>query len=91
METACHAVCSTLQEYNADIPFALLYLIDENSYDGISNTRSARLVATTFDQNLKWDTDKDGYIFVEGDSTRTFPNHHCRNLPFFENIASIFL
>lgn len=75
IETACHLVCSTLRDHNADIPFALLYVIDYNSeYDAV-NSKTARLVATTFDQNLRFDPNEDGYSFVEGDSTRNFPYH----------------
>ncbi|CAG8729806.1 19568_t:CDS:1, partial [Racocetra fulgida] len=51
VESSCHMVASTLHDNNEDIPFALIYLIEADESN--SKTQTARLVSTTFDEDLE--------------------------------------
>ncbi|CAG8455986.1 7389_t:CDS:10 [Funneliformis mosseae] len=76
VKDACHLITQTIRNNNADMPYALIYLIENHS--ATSNTPStdtpkAHLVATTFDEGL--DLQKvDGFdeICVAQDKLRRF-------------------
>ncbi|CAG8444825.1 2565_t:CDS:10 [Funneliformis caledonium] len=76
VKDACHLITQTIRNNNADMPYALIYLIENHS--ATSNTPStdtpkAHLVATTFDEDL--DLQKvDGFdeISVAEDKLRRF-------------------
>ncbi|CAG8629652.1 3608_t:CDS:2, partial [Ambispora gerdemannii] len=76
IEGACHLVTATLRKHDADIPYALLYLIEDHATE-YARTQFARLTATTFDQNLDTQIVEDGVEemkFVDGHSSRELPD-----------------
>ncbi|RIA99503.1 hypothetical protein C1645_869890 [Glomus cerebriforme] len=75
VENACHLVSSALQDNNADITFALIYRLRDNKHQ--KNTKIAKLVATTYDEDLmtiKGDDEIEELAFVEGHSKRNLPD-----------------
>ncbi|CAG8480265.1 7235_t:CDS:10 [Ambispora leptoticha] len=87
MEDACHLVTSTLREHNDDIPYALIYLIEDNNTEQYQR-HFARLVATTFDENLNRQIHENGVEemkFVNGHSSRKLPDF----LPNTQNLVDI--
>src|SRR5437868_4090070 len=81
VESACHLVSSALKDNNADILFALIYLLedkDDNKSGKSDKTKIVRLVATTFDENLSKKKGDDGVEELSFDN-----GHSKRNLPDF--------
>ncbi|RIB01815.1 hypothetical protein C2G38_948383 [Gigaspora rosea] len=76
VESSCHMVASTLRDNDEDIPFAIIYLIESDESD--NKIRIARLVSTTFDQDLETIEGSDGvdeYVFTKGRSKRVLPDY----------------
>jgi hypothetical protein len=80
VESACHLVSSALKDNNADISFALIYLLEDkhdNKSGKSDKIKKVRLVATTFDENLSKTKGDDGVeelSFVNGHSKRILPD-----------------
>lgn len=77
-------VSSALKDNNADISFALIYLLENNDSD---KKKTARLVATTFDENLAMKKGDDGIeelSFINGHSERNLPNFLLKTQEFDE-------
>ncbi|KAG9302577.1 hypothetical protein G9A89_007281 [Geosiphon pyriformis] len=78
VEGSCHLVTNVLRAHTADIPYALIYLIEKNQTDEKNQGYKVRLTATTFDENLLAQSNEDGVEdikFVLGDSKRTLPDY----------------
>ncbi|KAG9288146.1 hypothetical protein G9A89_000941 [Geosiphon pyriformis] len=88
VEASCHLATAALRDNNADITYALIYLIGKNEAGEDNQTYVARLTATTFDDNLHTQSGDDGVeelIFVTGKSSRNLPDqlpksHHVLNV-----------
>ncbi|KAG9302548.1 hypothetical protein G9A89_007252 [Geosiphon pyriformis] len=91
VESSCHLVTKILRDHVADIPYALIYLVEENKQtDKKCQGYVARLAATTFDENLLAQTGKDGVeevTFVTGLSKRILPDY-LLNSPDSEEIST---
>ncbi|KAG9307824.1 hypothetical protein G9A89_023389 [Geosiphon pyriformis] len=77
IESSCHLVTTALREHNADITYAIIYLIEHTHINENDKGYIARLTATTFDDNLLVQSADDGVDelqFVEGKSTRNLPD-----------------
>lgn len=59
LENACHIITKVLREYNADIPYAIIYFV-EHKLNTAFESLIARLIATTFD----YDNEK-GWLFPD--------------------------
>src|SRR4051812_41858384 len=73
-EHACRLITTVLQE-NTDIPFVILYLIENQIID---KPKNLRLEATTFDRDLVPVKSMDGteeYMYFPGQSSRDLPNY----------------
>ncbi|RIB22044.1 hypothetical protein C2G38_1036383 [Gigaspora rosea] len=59
LESACHIIMKSFRENDKDIPFALIYLIDNDKLKSGFQPRTARLISTTFNYkdlyNKNWD------------------------------------
>ncbi|CAG8489684.1 1580_t:CDS:2, partial [Dentiscutata heterogama] len=62
LESACHIVMTSIRENDQDIPFALIYLIDNNKLSSGSQPRAARLISTTFNHKDEDLCDEDWII-----------------------------
>ncbi|CAJ0769739.1 13996_t:CDS:2, partial [Entrophospora sp. SA101] len=83
VENACHLLTSTLREHNADIPYSLVYLIENKN----NSAKSADLIATTFDEDLEIESDENGVkkcSFVKGKSRRSLPDYFPRTYDFVD-------
>ncbi|KAF0501469.1 protein-histidine kinase [Gigaspora margarita] len=58
LKNGCHIIMNTLQKNDKDIPFALIYLIDNNKSETNFEPRVAYLAATTFDNDSKVNDEK---------------------------------
>ncbi|CAG8652422.1 5386_t:CDS:2, partial [Dentiscutata heterogama] len=53
LESVCHIITKKLKNDNKDIPYALIYLVENNNGSKYGRKSSiARLVSTTFDEEL---------------------------------------
>jgi len=77
IESACHVITTILRN-NADIPYAIFYML-ENQESGFENKpKRMRLEATTFDNNLVPVKRTDGseeYMYIHGISSRDIPDN----------------
>ena len=77
VENSCHLITEILRNH-ADIPYAIIYLV-ENQEDGFENKpKRARLEATTFDNGLVRVKRTDGneeYMYIHGQSSRDIPDY----------------
>ncbi|KAF0366923.1 PAS domain S-box protein [Gigaspora margarita] len=76
VESSCHMVAATLRDNDEDIPFAIIYLIESDESN--NKIRMARLVSTTFDEELETIAGSDGvdeYVFTKGRSKRILPDY----------------
>ncbi|KAF0537249.1 protein-histidine kinase [Gigaspora margarita] len=59
LESACHLIMKSIRENDKDIPFALIYLIDNDNLKSGIQPCTARLISTTFNYknlyNKNWD------------------------------------
>ncbi|RIB30720.1 hypothetical protein C2G38_2238079 [Gigaspora rosea] len=59
LESACHIIMKSFRENDKDIPFALIYLIDNDNLKSGIQPCTARLISTTFNykdlHNKNWD------------------------------------
>ncbi|CAG8434299.1 2598_t:CDS:10 [Scutellospora calospora] len=58
LESACNIITDTLHKNDKDIPYALIYLIDNNNSNSRVKPRIAYLSATTFDKDQKMNDKK---------------------------------
>ncbi|RIB21376.1 hypothetical protein C2G38_1106412 [Gigaspora rosea] len=58
LKNGCHIIMNALQKNDKDIPFALIYLIDNNKSETNFEPRVAYLSATTFDSDSKVNDEK---------------------------------
>nr|CAG8454895.1 11465_t:CDS:10 [Entrophospora candida] len=76
MESTCFRVMAAFQENDADLKFGMFYLIERKKPKSDCIQKSAKLIATTFDENLFPVENEDGeFTFIEGHSTRNFPDY----------------
>ncbi|CAB4429500.1 unnamed protein product [Rhizophagus irregularis] len=78
LENACHLVTRTLHEKNKDIPYALIYLIENSTVKSTLQPREAHLIASTFDEDLDYVKCEDGVdeiSFVPNKSRRVLPDY----------------
>ncbi|CAI2162840.1 17491_t:CDS:10 [Funneliformis geosporum] len=79
VKNACHLVTRTIRNNNADMPYALIYLIENHSTTSETppiDVPKAHLVATTFDEDLDLQKGVDGIdeiSFVQDKSRRVLP------------------
>ncbi|CAG8550421.1 4726_t:CDS:10 [Paraglomus occultum] len=76
IESACHFTTEVFRENNMDIPYAILYLVENEKVGTEFKPKNARLEATTFDRDLTAIKGPDGteeYLFVHGQSSRDLP------------------
>ncbi|CAB4483024.1 hypothetical protein RhiirA5_503824 [Rhizophagus irregularis] len=74
-ENACHLVSLALQDNDDDIPFAMIYLLEDDNLQ--KNIKKVKLIATTYDQTLmtiKGDDEIEELAFVNGISKRILPD-----------------
>ena len=76
IESACHFTTEVFRENNMDIPYAIIYLVENEKVGSEFKPKNARLEATTFDRDLTAIKGPDGteeYQFVHGQSRRDLP------------------
>ncbi|KAG9305216.1 hypothetical protein G9A89_010724 [Geosiphon pyriformis] len=85
-ESACHSVATVLRD-NADLTYALMYLLENDAINKPTKGYVARLTTTTFDTNLHIVLGEDGVEelrFVEGQSKRCLPDHLLKTPDFID-------
>ena len=75
IQSVCHSITTILR---ADIPYAILYLVENQKREPEDRPQRVRLEATTFDHDVQLFKRADGsdeYIYIHGQSGRELPDN----------------
>ncbi|CAG8582437.1 8117_t:CDS:10 [Paraglomus occultum] len=78
IQSVCHSFAKILRDNNADIPYAILYIVENHEREPEDKPQRVRLEATTFDQDVQLFKRADGsdeYIYIHGHSSRELPDN----------------
>ena len=87
IQSVCHSITTILRDNNADIPYAMLYLVENQKRDLEDKPQRVRLEATTFDRDLQLFKRADGsdeYVYIDGQSSRELPDNLLRTLDLID-------
>jgi len=77
VENACHSITEILRNH-ADIPYTIIYLVENQEGVFENKPKKVRLEATTFDNGLVRVQRTDGneeYMYIHGQSSRDIPDY----------------